>query len=474
MKNHRKLYSLTPSNFSLPFHTDFSHKVIGSPAHDIPTLKWPCGAACFEGNAYMLDLYDRGLSRKDDGGTLLTYATNISHYLRYCSMNGLNLANITDNEFCMFIKGLLGERKPREPSVAVRTANTVISIGRQCLDFLAFVGLLHHRPNLVGPDGVVKAERREYALPGRFLSRARNRSICKYWHHRSFPPPREKKRRLPICENDVIKLREAVHRVGGTSFRRMRRYVMLKLLEITGARRTEIASVTVESVILACAMLEPKLKLSTAKKRGGAEAYRYVPISSHDAQFLRGYIEKNRNPMLRLKFGRVHNDGYLIVSETTGRKLKPNTITIELRTLAAAAGITSRRIGPHLYRHRFITNALIELIKQHRLKNPGVVRAPLLDIEAMKKKIQEWTGQADVRSLDVYIDLALDQLDGVKVPFDLAMTNLAIKSAMGSLAILSQNCSENMAPAEALQQIQGFLEAFSTDLANCDGKFAAH
>ena len=72
-----------------------------TPAHDIPMLSWPDGRWCLPANIYMLELYHRGLSRKNHGGTLLTYAANITHLLRYCFDNQIDFPDLTDNQFAL-------------------------------------------------------------------------------------------------------------------------------------------------------------------------------------------------------------------------------------------------------------------------------------------------------------------------------------------------------------------------------------
>ena len=264
-----KLYHLTSPNFRLPFHIDKDRQVMTTPAQDIPMLSWPDGRWCLPANVYMLELYDRGLSRKNHGGTLLTYAANISHLLRYCYDNKTDFPDLTYNQFAFFIKTLQGERRAKEPELYARDANSVIAIGRNCLDFLASAGRLYQDGELIGPKGRIRAEQKEFEIRTEGARNGKGTLMRKYWHHRSFPTPDPKNKRLPISSGMVDQLRRSVESASGSMYQRKRRYAMLKLLEMTGGRRSEIAALTVESVYEASRMQEAALKLMTAKKPGG-------------------------------------------------------------------------------------------------------------------------------------------------------------------------------------------------------------
>lgn len=60
-----------------------------------------------------------------------------------------------------------------------------------------------------------------------------------------------------------------------------------------------------------------------------------------------------------------------------------------------------------MFRNRFITKLFVALIEQHEFENPDSFRRALLDTETIKQKIQQWTGHANLSSLDVYRTYAL-------------------------------------------------------------------
>lgn len=463
-----KLFQLTDSNFTLPLYVDSNRQVACTPAQDIPMLSWPNGQWCFPANLYMVELYRRGLSRKNSGGTLASYAANISHLLRFCYQKKLNLIDLTDNEFSRFIEQLQKERSQLAPERKRRNANTVIGIGRICLDFLTAVGRIYQDDMFVGPNGRICAEQREFEL-SKGPRDSGFRLIRNSWHHRSFPTPDPVNRRLPISSTSIRKLQEAVLPSSTSVYLRKRRYVMLKLLEITGGRRSEVAALTVDSVLKASNMAgEAQLKLITAKRRGGEDDVRYVPIARHDVAFLIEFIIKNRRHVVRSTCGLQADDGYLLVNKKTGRKLRPNTITQEIALLAKAAGITEK-CCPHMFRHRFITKLFVALIEQHKFENQDDFRRALLETEAIKRKVQELTGHKTPSSLETYINFAFEEVANFKKTYSIVTARGVIDSFRSNLEQLKLESANNASSTETNQSLMKLLEALETDLQRIQG-----
>ena len=63
-----------------------------------------------------------------------------------------------------------------------------------------------------------------------------------------------------------------------------------------------------------------------------------------------------------------------------------------------------------MFRHRFITNMFIHLIKQYDLQNKDSFRNALMDVNNLKVHIQQLTGHKNLGSLDHYIHLAKSEL----------------------------------------------------------------
>ncbi|MBL8517308.1 MAG: site-specific integrase [Betaproteobacteria bacterium] len=440
----------------LPFHVDREHKVITVPGRDIPMLHWPDGQWCIEANIYMLELVQRGLSRKNRGGTLLSYGTNISHLIRYCFHHKTNFIDLTDNQFTEFICDLAAE-KDRFGN-AVRESNAVILIGHCCLDFLKCVGRFHSESNFLGKTGRIRTQEKELKIQADGTRWVRNSIVVKQTHHRSFPTASAFRKRLPISSEHVESLRQAVLAASKSVFRRKRRYVMIRLLEITGGRRSEVSGILVKSVIDAATMTNPELTLPTAKQRNSAHQTRTVPVSRSDLAFLLEYIEKNRRRVVRETCGASNDDGFLLISEKTGAKLQPNTITQEIHELAKVAGLKEQTC-PHMFRHRFITKLFVALIEQHNCQTVDDFRRALIDGEGLKQRVMQWTGQRSMKSLDGYIHLAFDEVAQFKVSVDSIRAASAIEGLKRSLESIKNEMGQGLTPEEASKRL---LEAILT------------
>lgn len=458
-----KLYNLSGSDFRLPIGIDRNRQIFTSLANDIPLMSWPDGRWCTLVNLFVLYLYRRGLSRRDGGGTLKTYAAYLSHLIRYCFYKKIEFYEVDDNNFSLFIEGLKAERLAENPHEIARRSDSVIAIGRISLEFLSYVGSLYNIDQFVASTGQIRADRREYQFHGEKLRNIGTHRTLSYWHHWTFPAPDPKVRRLPISAKAIDLLRSAVSRVSSSYFLIKRRYVMLKLLEITGARRTELASLTVSSVLDTAKMSHPMLKLITVKKRHGKTEFRYVPISHHDVRFLVEYIEKNRRPAVRKSCGIQNDTGYLLISETTGKKLAANTITQEVAMLAKTAGIQDKTC-PHMFRHRFITKVFVALIQEQKFENKDDLRRALLDIESIKQKVQQMTGHSNLNSLNEYINLAFEEITNFRKPLNVVNAKRAVDSFKATIEQFAHEVSAGLPLSEACQQLKTLASAFSRDL----------
>lgn len=99
----------------------------------------------------------------------------------------------------------------------------------------------------------------------------------------------------------------------------------------------------------------------------------------------------------------------LLISEKKGNPIVAATISNEIAKLSKIA-VIEEKICAHMFRHRFITNFFIKLIKQYDWENKDEFKNALLDINSLKVHIQQVTGHKNVESLNSYIDLAKAEL----------------------------------------------------------------
>ena len=404
-----QLFKLSSNAFKVPYLVPEKGDVIKKAADNIPLLRWPDGMVCTIVNLFMLRCYKRNLSRKDNGGTLAKYADQISHLIRYCFNNMLDFYDMTDSHFTMFIRNLQAEVHKKRPGQKRRSPEQVRAIGKVCLDFLNFVGDLFGNVGFVSLSGTIKAEYRSHKIK----TENRDEITRYYWHHHSFPfdDANDKRLRLPISKIIIELLNSVIPILSNSTFLKRRRFIMILLYEITGARRIEIVNIKVQDVYSALNMIGDKqLRVITAKKRGGFKE-RYIPVAVPDLEELKNYIEKYRNRIIRNTIGIESDHGYLLISETTGERLSTRTLSNEIRALAMTAGVEQETCG-HMFRHRYITKLFILLINRHNFKNKDAFRKALIDIESIKAEIKEHTGHSTLKSLDRYICLAFDEISG--------------------------------------------------------------
>ncbi|MEN5100313.1 site-specific integrase [Stenotrophomonas sp. TWI809] len=399
MPRSRQMYRLS-STLQLPHYIDAGGKLYVIAANDVPMFQWPDGSWCHEANRFIRELMERRLSRVNRGGSLATFAAHISHLLRYVWTRKILLSSITDSEFTTFIDGLL-EQDSR------RSSKMVVEIGRTCLQLIRSVGAHAGDMNTVSETGRIRI----------YLKRVRSgrnsaRTGVGGLNHASFPRPEPRRRRMPTTRAAIDSLIAASESLSTTPHQRMRRLAMLRLMEITGARRGELASLTTEAVKSALAMERPMLRLITLKTRSPTPPSRLIPVSRRDIEFINTYIDIYRSRVIA-KHLRSKDHGYVLVNGRDGRPLQSGTLTQEVAKLASQANLRES-VSPHLFRHRFITRLFVALIEQHEMETEDQFRRALLEGETLRFKVSQWTGHRDLGSLDHYIHLAFDEAMGAR------------------------------------------------------------
>lgn len=459
----RQLYALSSGDFRMPGYVDVRWRLHARNAHNIPTVQWPDGTWCHPANTYMRELFEGGLSRRNRGGSLAVYAANLTHLLRYCWKHRTDPIDLTDNQFTDFIKALQKEKRLHVPAQQARDANSVIAIGRTCIGFLLSVGRHHGDDFFIGEKGRIRAVKKTFTTTVIGRNGGKKKKVINYWHHESFPTPDPKKKRLPISTEGIDALRAAIHSASTTTHQKIRRYTMLKLLEITGGRRSEVAAVTVESLLAALAMDDPMLEMVTVKKRGGESRTRFVPISRADAQFLAEYALIHRRSIMRRTLGLANDHGLLLVNDKTGTPIQPNTITQEIKLLARVAAIPER-ICPHLFRHRFITKLFVGLIERHNIESVDDFRRMLLDSKILKEIVAEFTDHSNLDSLDPYVHLAFEEVGKFRKTYNLVTATRVIDSFLGTLEQEMREVSSGESPLLAGERLLRFMRALRQDL----------
>lgn len=456
--NNSKLVTLAPENFRTYRHTDDSGHVETASANCMPLPTWPDGRWCFEICLYLNSTKFK-LSLSSRGGSYSAIAYSLSHLTRYCHLNRIGFLELTDSKFTMFINGLSVKTERADGSrVAPRSENRVLRIGREALSFLYYIGVFYGRPNFVGQEGTIRGAIKTYMVPSK---RRGGKDLVKhYWDHESFPPPGPINRRHPIGDEYVSRLRRAVIGLSRSPFLRQRRLMLIRLLDETGARRIELANLCMASVAEARAMAtrgDPAfLRLLTFKKRGGPKE-RFIPIDEVTLSAIEDYLEFYRAPLVdKVRF----DCGFVLLSDE-GTQLKPNTLTQEIRNLRKAAGIEGKA-HPHLFRHRYLSRRLTQLISENDFKDTAAVIGYLLKAGSAMQKLLEESGHASVKSLEPYIDdafMAKNGRQGAVEGEDLSRLSYAVQASVDELTLLQSTLTAEELLGMTLSSYKAFAAA---------------
>ena len=373
-------------NMELPIYF-FNNRFKTKTFSKFPFFTFNNGVPCLALNSYIQS--EEIIKLSDE--TIFKTAYSLTHIVRFCENNKIKFAQFSENDFVAFSHSLQEEDRENKTTVFIlnNTLNFFNYFGRKFLDIENYcIDILH----CFYKKTITKSNKETKSL-----------------YHVCFPTKEPVKRRFPVSLNNIEKMYENVSKTSNSNFVQKRNRVILKLLEITGARVGEIALLTVKDIENVFTKDKPALKMRTLKRRGGLIDYRYVPVNKTDFNEISTYIKIYRSKIIKNTVGKVNDEGYLLISENTGKAILPVTITNEINKIRKAAGI-EENVCAHMFRHRFITNLFIQLIKQYDIQNKDQFRNSLMDLENLKVYIQQATGHKNVNSLDNYIDIAKSEL----------------------------------------------------------------
>ncbi|MFP3568592.1 hypothetical protein [Paraburkholderia sp. SIMBA_030] len=368
-------------------------------------LNWPDGRLCFEATSYLQEQIASGNATIVRGGTVRLKAYNVSHLVRFCYQTKTDFIDMSDAKFTMFANSVRNESKVpgNLNSGLLRDGSVPRNICRDALEFLFHVGKLHNRPKFVSVNGIIKAEKVVRTAMGPD-GRARS-FVC--WEHEALPAPGIVRSRGAISDKNIKRLTAAVSDVVGNAsfpiYRKRRLHVILRLSRILGCRRTELLMLRVKDFKDAWQMAQPLLSLVTLKQ--GRPASRTVEINHVEINEILSFVKIFRSVVVKETCGSHMDDGFLLVSATSGRQLEPNTVTQLMRDLRNAAGI-SEQACVHMLRGNFIVERLTALMEKHNAMNKDDFRRMMINKAVMLKEVMKETGQTSMDTILHYLDAA--------------------------------------------------------------------
>jgi hypothetical protein len=114
-----QLYGLTERSFQAPHYVDHDGRLRLRQGDNIPLVVWPDGSWCHAANRFMREQFEKGLSRRNRGGSLAVAAAQITHLIRFCYQRRVDPSDLTDNQFREFMAYLMAEMSRSRPGQKV-------------------------------------------------------------------------------------------------------------------------------------------------------------------------------------------------------------------------------------------------------------------------------------------------------------------------------------------------------------------
>lgn len=381
-------------DLNLPIYF-FNNKFKTKNFNKFPFFTFKNGMPILALNSYIQSDHILSLSKE----SIFKIAYSLTHIVKFCETNKIKMEEFTENNFIAFNHYLQSEGRENK---------TTIFILINTLNFYNYLGQKFLNINNYAIDILNCTYKKS-----NYKSNKDVRSLF----HFSFPVREPNKKRSPISLNHIEKMYESINKTSNSIFVQKRNRVILKLLEITGARVGEIALLKVEDIENLFKMENPILKMRTLKRKADNIDFRYIPVNKVDFNEINSYIKIYRSKIIKNTVGKLKDEGYLLINENTGQAIIPLTISNEINKLRKISGI-QENVCAHMFRHRFITNLFIQLIKQYDIQNRDQFRNNLMDLENLKVYIQQATGHKNVNSLDHYIDIAKSELTNMDIIVD--------------------------------------------------------
>ncbi len=305
----------------------------GSQASELKSAKPAAQNAFLIENFLEMLSVERGAARN----TLEAYARDLGDYQHFLKGAGCQLGTAKPDD----VRGYLAQLD--ETGMAASTAARRLSAIKQFHKFLFAEGLATDNPTTI-----VDAPRLPRALP-KVLSEVDVTAL------------------LDRAQAEVDEARGD----GGSTALRM--LCLLELLYATGLRVSELVSLTRRAVQSG----EPVI---TVRGKGGRE--RLVPVSRSALRVIEAYL-----PTLD------DSSTWLFPSRSKEGHLTRQSFALDLKGLAARAGVGANRVSPHVLRHAFAS---------HLLANGADLRA-----------VQQMLGHADISTTQIYTHVLAERLKKV-------------------------------------------------------------
>ncbi len=428
MTSYSQLFSVRPvdmaysaTRFTNGIHIHSQHIPV------FPFMYWPSRKPCEPVNMYFLDI-----AHTVTGDSLKTYASELSHLVRYCGRRNIGFADLTDEDFFTLSDQLQKEKSSRNPTERARNNNTVRSIFSRAIGFLQWYQM--HFVSALSTPLIGEAS----SSPQIIIKQVRNqatktkRAEC-YFVHRAMPTRESREPKRPIARpiiEDIERCIDELSILGTQSARfvqryrnspnlltaqldymRSRRHFMVWLMKRTGLRPAELIEINITDH--ASILQNKRLLIPTKKRRRIVAPKRSFPITLKDALIVQRYLTARMKYCEALAKAGVSTDpGDALFIGVGGRSIKKTSLERDFARLVSAAGYQDVQACFSMFRHRFITYEVVVHLKEFMV-NTGKSNQMITtaDYESILKRVATKTGHGSVQSIWHYIDLAWKEID---------------------------------------------------------------
>jgi site-specific recombinase XerD len=430
-------------------------------------MRWPDGRPCEAINMYFIHI-----AQFTTGDTIITYATQLSHLVRYCSNQPIPFDSLTDSHIHDFSLYLQQEKSATTPNELARNNNTIRSILERVFLFLEW-----YQDNLSPIKQQLIIGEKKFS-PKITVTYKRNRYSNKnYIEHSATPPNVSTDPKRPIASSmiETIELKiENLSLIESQSKYNLRRYknkmdvykqeleyirsrrrFMIWIMKRVGLRPSEM--VGIDPYIHEDILITRKILIPTKKRRKKISPIRVFPITLKDATRFKRYLT-SRNIFIKTFPDKNIENAALFLGQNC-ENIKKTSLEKDFSRLASLSGYQDVQVCLSMFRHRFITYEVIIHFKEF-MKGTGKTRKLMTDIDyrSILKRVAAKTGHGTEESLWHYIDFAWDELN-VWGNIDHALERLnAVDSLYEELLDLQHDINKADPPKQILDNIIGKLK----------------
>ncbi|MFP0194995.1 hypothetical protein ACKJSM_07435 [Pseudomonas sp. PHC1] len=373
---------------------------------------WPNGSPCT-----LINIWLQHVTVQATGDSAETFASHMTHYVRYCFNHGSHLLAVDDAFLLDFSNHLLEGKKLKKFALTdARSPNHVAYTIKRVIDFLIWYQInyrLVSQPKLIGELGTGAQVTIEWKA---------NRQGQPILYHPAIPtkrPPVGDKKPMP--DDFIGKISDTIYKLktspryplGVTSAQRCddytakneylynRRLATLKIAKMTGLRPDELNSIPLN--LNQHPLQKRTLYIPTLKTRQVPRPIREFPLSLEDAIEISIYLKARTAFIAYLSIPPTKATSFMLAQD--GKAIATRSLARDFRRLCELSGLTDVQVCLSMFRHRFITTQIAYEIAKELKRD---IAQKDLWMEAVQRrilaKVAKLTGHRDPMSLKNYFD----------------------------------------------------------------------